>query len=302
MKKATSIPKYHIFTVSIVLLFMILALLLYVIPRFFNDNETFRKEGIKEPFFQEQDLQIYTVVTEVDHENLVKLKKSIVNMGEIPLKDVNVLVSKDPVGYQKGHGAKITLLYQALMELHDPKTLVMLVDGYDVLFCTPKREILDKYNAILAENPGKTIVFGAEMYCWPDKDMDLKYEEMIYKGQSVGPYKYLNSGTILGPAGDIIKLIYPMIHKVTPITDDQRFYTSSLLNDPETKIILDTKCQLFQCLASEMKTHVLWDAKEMRWYNIVTQTNPCLMHGNGDAKDFLFEDVYKALKLHLAVL
>ena len=282
-----------------VLLTLILVILIIAVVYLVNAR---LNTHTKERFSQDQELLIYTIVTEADNENLKKLKMSLVNMAEIPLADLNVLVSKDPVGYQKGHGAKITLLYEALRKLENPETLVMLVDGYDVLFCAPKREILDKYRVIVSENPGKNIVFGAEMYCWPDKDLDLKYEEVIYKGAAVGPYKYLNSGTIIGPAGDIVKLIEPMINKVTAITDDQRFYTTTLLEDNATKIILDTQCRLFQCLASEMKSHMIWDAKEMRWFNSVTQSFPCLMHGNGDAKDFLFKDVYKALNLHLAVM
>jgi hypothetical protein len=237
------------------------------------------------------DVVIYTVVTDPQHENLLKLQSSIVNKGLVDGDNFRVLVSGEPIGYKKGHGAKITLLYEALANLPDRSALVMLVDGYDVLFVASVKEIVSKYLELVEQKPDKTIIFCSEIYCWPDSHKAAHYDSVFPAGvETESPYRFLNSGFFMGPASDIMELIRPMLSDVKQATDDQRFYTERYLKG-DSPIQLDTECNLTQCLASDMKDHIVWDDQQERWCNKETGAYPCIMHGNGDGKAFLFSTI-----------
>jgi hypothetical protein len=258
-------------------------------------RKTFIYRPSIEKFYGEAPMvNIFTVVTDVFDKGLLALQETLKRQSPEYMDSLRVLKSELPVGYKKGHGPKITLFYEELKKLGDDKSLVLFVDGYDVLFGAPIQEVVAKYNAIVAAAPSKTIVFGAEIYAWPDASLSPQYD-VVQKGKDVGGYKYLNSGTIMGPAKDIIELITPMIADVSPTTDDQRFYTHDYLNNPLTKIQLDHKCEMFQCLASDMKNDLHFDSARGRYYNHKTNMYPCMFHGNGDAKDFLLHEMRRKL-------
>lgn len=248
-----------------------------------------------EPFYGEAPMiNIFTVVTDTFDKGLLALQDTLKRHSPDYVDSLNVLKSELPVGYKKGHGPKITLFYEALKKIADDKSLVLFVDGYDVLFGAPMQEVIAKYNELVASTPSKSIVFGAEIYAWPDSSLASQYD-VVQTGKDVGPYKYLNSGTIIGPVKDIIELIQPMIGDVSPTTDDQRFYTQDYLYNPLTKIQLDHKCEIFQCLASDMKNDLHYDTVKSRYYNHKTNMYPCMFHGNGDAKDFLLNEMKRKL-------
>ncbi len=258
-------------------------------------QRTFIYRSDIEPFYGENPMiNIYTVVTDPFDKGLLALQDTLKRHSPDYADYLNVLKSELPVGYKKGHGPKITLFYEALKKIADDKSLVLFVDGYDVLFGASMQEIIAKYNELVTAAPSKPVVFGAEIYAWPDGSLASQYD-VVQMGKDVGPYKFLNSGTIMGPVKDIIELIQPMIGDVSPTTDDQRFYTQDYLYNPLTKIQLDHKCEIFQCLASDMKNDLHYDTVKSRYYNYKTNTYPCMFHGNGDAKDYLLGDMKRKL-------
>jgi hypothetical protein len=277
-------------TLVILTITLVLALSLVCIIR-----KAFIYRSDFEPFYNETPmLNIFTVVTDPFDKGLLALQDTLKRHSPDYVDSLHVLKSDLPVGYNKGHGPKITMFYEALQKITDEKSLVLFVDGYDVLFGAPIQEIIAKYNVMVAATPSKPILFGAEIYAWPDAGVAPQYD-IVHQGKDVGAYKYLNSGTIMGPVKDIIELIQPMISDVSPTTDDQRFYTQDYLNNPLTKIQLDHKCEVFQCLASDMKDDLHYDTAKSRYYNYKTNMYPCLFHGNGDAKDFLLNVMKRKL-------
>jgi procollagen-lysine,2-oxoglutarate 5-dioxygenase len=75
-----------------------------------------------------------------------------------------------------GGGFKVNLLKKELLEHKDKKDLVvMFTDSYDVIITAGKDDILAKFKEFDAN-----IVFGAEPFCWPRKDLASKYPEVLY--------------------------------------------------------------------------------------------------------------------------
>lgn len=299
-----SLPNLFITAILLGILTVLVIMNFVVLPAILKRHKS-QAEAFTSP---KPPVLIYTIVTDPDDPNLKKLGDSIQDsIAQSPTLPPNqdlfrVLVSKDPIGYKIGHGAKITLLYSALSQIRDKSTLVMLVDGYDVIFGAPLTEILAKYQDMVRDIPEKPIVFSAEMYCWPD-DKIAFYDVLdptqgkgkgMERQNDVSPYRFLNSGGFIGPASDILELIAPMVETVDPQTDDQRFYTDRYLRG-DSSIQLDCQCNIFQCLANEMRTHLVWDEEQERWCNAMTNTYPSIMHGNGDGKDFLFDTVLKKI-------
>ena len=91
--------------------------------------------------------------------------------------------------------------------------------------------IIKKYKSF-----NKPIVFGAELYCWPDSD-----KASLYDTQNEY-FKYLNSGLYIGTAGTIKSML--INYKGGEDVDDQRFWTEQYFANKD-KIALDTKAELF---------------------------------------------------------
>jgi len=179
-----------------------------------------------------------------------------------------------------GGGWKVNLLKEEMDKLKDKKdTLVMFTDSYDVIIAAKKEAILQQYDKFDAK-----IVFGAENFCWPDASLKTKYPDL-----KLG-MRFLNSGGFIGPA----EAVYQMLldgGEIKNTDDDQLFYTQIYL-DPELKskykIKLDHKAELFQNLNGEQDNIELrFAGNEPFVHNLVYNTMPKVIHGNGPSKLFL---------------
>lgn len=116
------------------------------------------------------------------------------------------------------------------------KDLIIMVDAHDVVFQLPLEIVLQRYSAIrdkgaallieqhVAEQVqrhslAKKIIMGAKKFCWPldHKDpacwaappsplRDDMYGERTDQETDLNRPRWLNSGTIMGPVGDLRKL------------------------------------------------------------------------------------------------
>ena len=129
-------------------------------------------------------IQFFTVATHENH-HLDRLKRSAEKHN------INLQV----FGLGKPFpalGTKRLLMHEFLQQC-DPDDIFMFVDAYDVIFLANESEILEKYEKHYKDQ----IVFSAEqnlgMYTFDDIYYFLKYP--ISKKR----YKYLNTGSIIGP-------------------------------------------------------------------------------------------------------
>lgn len=73
-----------------------------------------------------------------------------------------------------GGGQKINILRENLRQFKDEKNKIILFsDAYDVLFTQSPEFLLEKFQSF---KPAR-IVFGAEDFCWPDKMLQVTFNQ-----------------------------------------------------------------------------------------------------------------------------
>lgn len=115
----------------------------------------------------------------------------------------------------------------------------LLPYSYDVIFLAPWDTIVERFKESKAK-----VLFGAENFCWPDKDLTSDYPPVEGDGQ-----RFLNSGLFIGYAKNLYNVLTSKEIKNTE--DDQLFYTKAYLNKELREangIKLDHKSSLFQNL------------------------------------------------------
>jgi hypothetical protein len=185
-----------------------------------------------------------------------------------------------------GLGFKIVLINEWLKDVPD-HDFVLFTDAYDVVFLAPASELFARYYEFCAP-----MVFGAELACNPDYSLKgiLPDHDPVKQ-----PMKYLNSGTYMGSAGDIKKMTKQVIDDITAhlpnaevaAVNDQRWYWRHWLLHPE-QIALDTKASMFHTLhGTEADQFVALQDPVGTILSNITNTMPCIVHGNGEGKDSL---------------
>ncbi|XP_014472797.1 PREDICTED: procollagen-lysine,2-oxoglutarate 5-dioxygenase 3 [Dinoponera quadriceps] len=180
------------------------------------------------------------------------------------------------VFYGPGGGYKINLLRKALEDYrNDENRIVLFTDSYDVIFLGGLSAIVERFL-----ETGARVLFSAERYCWPDKSLASHYPP-VSRGK-----RYLNSGSFLGYATDLLAIL-----NTAPIedkADDQLFYTTVYLNDElraRHRIKLDHKSEIFQNLFGAVAdVELRFKGEEAYLQNIVYNTVPLVLHGNGHSK------------------
>jgi len=203
-----------------------------------------------------------------------------------------------------GFGVKLDLVQNHLEQLtkHNKNPLIVFTDAFDVLLVANigslHADLRERYNKMQS-----TVVFSAEKNCAPDKDREHEYP--LISSLVSSPYKFLNSGTYMGPAKSILELIHSLPYNIQ--TDDQRYWTTLYLkhvnkldNDGRLIMSLDTNASIFMCMhASEYDvTPVLppsikgenisntsrFKRQRCIFYNNITKTYPLYLHFNGNKR------------------
>jgi hypothetical protein len=112
-----------------------------------------------------------------------------------------------------GGGKKVVYLKEYLEQSFLPEYTIF-TDCYDVVVLANEDEVIDIYK----KHFDGQIVFGAERFCWPDKQRAAQYPA------TPSSFKYLNSGLFMGPTQMIQEMLATA--SISPTDDDQRFYTT----------------------------------------------------------------------------
>lgn len=208
--------------------------------------------------------------------NAIKLK----NVGEG--KDWNDTMS----GF--GGGPKIAFMLDFLNseEVHH-NDIVLFTDGYDTIFVDDGQTIIDRYLEMNAE-----VIWAGEQHIWPDKSLQERFHGI--ENAHISKYKYLNSGGYIGRAGYIKNLFNQYkdaktecnSHDANGWVDDQEFCQRMFLNQNLSLMYqkIDYECYIFQ--THEPNIDKL-DNGQM--WNPITNSCPCIYHGNGDGLDILLK-------------
>lgn len=200
-------------------------------------------------------------------------------------------------GQYGGLGSKPRLLYDAIKSgFFSRLKHLIFCDCFDLVFASKPSHLFLKYQQFVSP-----VVISAEKNCFPG---DLKDE---YDKRHVGesPYKYLNSGMIVGEVEAILTILESMDAKNIPDDyfdgekmvhpNDQFYYQKEYLKQP-VEIKLDT----YQMLCNTLHDVTIdeLDFSEERIANKTTRTYPCSFHLNGGAKTGgLREPILEHLKL-----
>lgn len=201
------------------------------------------------------------------------------------IKDYNsILIDYSQTDVWKGLATKPKWLYRAIKEGYIKEEYMIFSDCWDLVFCATPEEILERYQSF-----GSDIVISAERNCFPS-DHKEEYDKLDTKT----PYKYLNSGFIVGKTDAILTCLEAM--NLQTVRDDywdnesgqavhsndQLLWQSIFLQQP-VSIALDQYQSLSQTLHDV--TIDEFDFSKRRIRNVITNSTPCSFHFNGGAKD-----------------
>uniref|UniRef100_A0A4W3H928 procollagen-lysine 5-dioxygenase n=2 Tax=Callorhinchus milii TaxID=7868 RepID=A0A4W3H928_CALMI len=175
-----------------------------------------------------------------------------------------------------GGGQKVRLLKEEMRKHADRQDLVVLfTESFDIIFASGPDELLSKF-----QRANHKVLFAAESLIWPDKRLAEKYP-VVRSGK-----RFLNSGAFMGYATHLNRIVEQW--ELQDNDDDQLFYTKVYL-DPSKRVslnmTLDHKSNIFQNLNGAVdEVELKFENGKARVRNIVYETLPVLIHGNGNTK------------------
>lgn len=188
-------------------------------------------------------------------------------------------------------------LRQWLREGNAKADVLICCDAFDVIFVASPDEVAETYSRIWPTLP---VCFNAERGIFPRGELAHKFDDVP------GPWKYLNSGFMIGPPAQILLMLEAMWlddihsdHKGTSALDggagnwvnpnDQGHYQYAYCAQV-VPIVLDHQCRICQTFsACEIGE---FDLTGERFKNIAKGTHPLVAHFNG-AKELLMPTFLK---------
>lgn len=171
---------------------------------------------------------------------------------------------------------------------------LIVCDAFDIVFTRPPEEVAEAYIGWWPRT-GRPILFNGEKSLFPRGELSYAFESVP------GPWKFLNSGFMMGPPDQILAMLEAMWlddiasdHKGTSSLDggagtwvnpnDQGWYQYAYAVQP-VFMEIDHHAQICQCLSS--CTIEEFDMSGDRIKNIVKGTVPLVFHFNGGSKNDL---------------
>jgi len=173
-----------------------------------------------------------------------------------------------------GGGHKVNMLKAYIKNLPEDD-IVLFTDAFDVFYGDDINTIYERYVDL-----SHSVIFGAEMYIWPDETLAPSFPK------SKTPYRFLNSGTIMGRVKDLNNIL--RYKNIKNDDDDQLFFQEIFLKQgKEFDIGLDYEGYLFQTHDPEM------EVINGQLNNPRTKCCPCIYHGNGGSEaKAVFNNLY----------
>jgi predicted O-methyltransferase YrrM len=184
----------------------------------------------------------------------------------------------------RGLSDKLLYVKKFLKDLPDDD-VIMFVDAYDVLFMKTKEEILKQFLSMKVP-----FVIAVEAYCFP-----LKSRVNDFPPSPTPFFKFINSGTYIGYVKSL-KEIFNEMKDIKPSDDDQARFMLHYFDNRE-KYTFDYYCKLFMPLPRVSIHHLEIDQKNFTVKCNLTNTFPCIIHGNGVGRP-LYQYIYDYLFLH----
>lgn len=201
------------------------------------------------------------------------------------LQDVDPIVLGTKQGQYGGLGSKPRLLHEAINNGTINTKYIIFCDCFDLVFAVHPDELFETY--LKFRSP---IVISAEKNCFP---ADLKAEYDLLGEEFDTPFKYLNSGMIVGETEATFAALNSMDAPNIPNDywdaekncminpNDQEYWQHEFLKQP-VQITLDRFQILSRTLHDADVSELDFSKEHIR--NIETNTYPCSYHFNGGGK------------------
>ena len=189
--------------------------------------------------------------------------------------------------YWGGLMTKPRTLFQYIEQGNVTEEYIIFPDNWDVVFAATPDEIMTRFHSFYSD-----VVISAEANCFPD-DLRNDYDKLDNQGM---PYKYLNSGFIVGKTSAIFECLKAM--DLPSIPDDyydnekgcnvhpnDQFEWQKIFLKQPVSIALDRHQILCQTLHDAKPEQ--FDFSSERIKNVITDSYPCSFHYNGASKDFM---------------
>lgn len=182
-------------------------------------------------------------------------------------------------------------LRQFLREGRSTAETLIVCDMFDIVFTVSPDEIAQAYR----RDPRNLIWFNAEKGLFPRGELTHVFKEAPH------PWRFLNSGFMIGPPQKILALLEAMwlddIHDDIKAIDELHGGAGRWINPNDqgwfqlmyaaqvVPIMLDTECEFCQSLSA--CTIEEFDLSGERIKNVLTQSTPFVFHFNGGSKNDL---------------
>lgn len=219
-------------------------------------------------------IAIYNRIPEQGYYNLQEFHKSLRKFGY----EAKVLGLSEPWG---GLMTKPKKLKAYLASGRCKADYVIFVDAWDVVFAKSPDEIIERYKTF-----GSALVIGSEINCFPAAGMACDFPP------TDSPFKYLNSGCIVGTPQAILAMLESMKPDAIPddyqISEESRWepndqwYVQLEFHKQPVSMRLDYEAQIVLNCCNV-------DEEMMRKYD------PCIYHFNGGSKQSNVKDIVFAI-------
>lgn len=196
--------------------------------------------------------KVFTITDSPSEDPRIQRLRRSAEKYEIPLAVVHVLGMGGT--YESFLEHKHRYIAGVLARISEPRFLYL--DAWDTVFTGEVP--LEVFSEV-------DLCFGAEKNCYPDKSLELNFDQTV-------PFPYLNSGVIWGNTNLALELT------PTQVEHDQLAWTKQYLLTPE-RIHLDTHARHVLNLHSTSPEDLSYFPDGVR-YN-PTSTWPFILHGNG---------------------
>lgn len=167
---------------------------------------------------------------------------------------------------------------------------LLFTDAFDVMFMNDPEYILDTFLNFEGSPP---ILFAGECGCWPHV-MEEPQACFSKYPEAPTPYRYLNSGTWIGYAGEAYKMLAEVMRLAGSNfanANDQKLCADMYISG-NFGIKLDFQARLFQSVHMTLDPPLkycnpvedLSMTESGHWRNIRTGTRPAVFHFNGGGK------------------
>jgi hypothetical protein len=178
-------------------------------------------------------------------------------------------------------------ILQAKLKTVNPEEVVVVMDGYDTLFNNKAEVALERF---LAKNT-RILISAEKLFTYQYSSHQEKYDQIE------SPYRYVNAGTYMGYAGDLLTMVNELFQIPNEAIDQGLIgmWLYDKLDQPE-KAQLDTNCDIFWVTSGDWYEVRAIAETEGEIINPTTNTKIFIIHNTGNADPMLNQTYQAAYK------